>query len=81
MCDWREDMLCSVKNTYNMSFEKIFFIGNVSWDHEHCSICFQKIGNIPNDSESEGYYCRETNDWICRTCFFDFKNKFNWLEI
>ena len=78
MDDWRKDMLFSVKDTYNMKFEKLNFKSHRNWDHEHCSICFKKIGSHGEDDKC-AFYCEKTNDWICERCFFDFRIKFNWL--
>lgn len=78
MNDWREEMLFSVKDTYNMKFEKKIFESFNDWDHEHCSICLKKIG-LHSGDEKCAFYCEETNDWLCQNCFFDFKEKYNWI--
>ena len=75
--DWREELLFSVKDTYNMKFEMKNFKTDDHWDHEHCSICFRKIG-LQGKTDNCAFYCEQTNDWICQSCFFDFCKKFNW---
>lgn len=37
-----------------------------AWDHEHCSLCWQKISENPADQQ-EGY--RDADDWLCVECY------------
>jgi hypothetical protein len=37
-----------------------------AWDHEHCSLCWQKISENSGDLQ-EGY--RSEDDWLCEECF------------
>lgn len=37
-----------------------------AWDHEHCSLCWQKISENPADRQ-EGY--RDGDDWLCVECY------------
>lgn len=50
-----------------------------NWDHDHCEFCFQKISNLKEeDSELEGWTDDEKNHWICKTCFEDFQDMYQW---
>ena len=45
-----------------------------SWDHDHCSFCWDTI-----DTSTNMAYC--TTDyyhWICEDCYADFKELFEW---
>ncbi len=42
--------------------------------HEHCYFCFEKF---MTDTVAECYCTHDYNVWICKTCFEDFKEKFN----
>ncbi|MEQ9616670.1 MAG: hypothetical protein RLN60_01405 [Phycisphaerales bacterium] len=51
------------------------------WDHDHCEFCWAKFmvgANAPADALSEGYrtMALETERWVCRQCFEDFKDEF-----
>ncbi|HLH55264.1 MAG TPA: hypothetical protein VKY92_16795 [Verrucomicrobiae bacterium] len=36
------------------------------WDHEHCSLCWQKISQLPGD---KGCGYTDGRDWVCRPCY------------
>jgi hypothetical protein len=38
------------------------------WTHDHCEICTQRLTNIPDYGEPNGYEA-ENGDWICTNCF------------
>jgi hypothetical protein len=40
-------------------------IVKLGWDHEHCAICWRKIGN---QGEPEGYV-DDAKTWVCHQCF------------
>ena len=43
--------------------------------HEHCAFCWEKaMTNI----DCEFYCTKGMRHWICKECFEDFKNKFDW---
>ncbi len=46
-------------------------------DHEHCTLCWQKISAYPEDHHS-GYYEESSHSWICKNCFSQFKKLFGW---
>ena len=48
-----------------------------SWDHDHCSFCWEKFSdNIP-DTLSEGYATGDAYYWVCKECYEDFKDMFD----
>ena len=36
------------------------------WDHEHCAICWAKIGN---GGEPEAFFDSAHDTWLCETCY------------
>ena len=48
-------------------------------DHEHCIFCWAKLmeGGV-NDAMSEGYTTDDGEQWVCPTCFDDFRERFHW---
>lgn len=90
--DWRKEnqdwRLVSYNGHLNgETFKLKHFISNDKNDHEHCEFCWKKITDLQienEDCDSEGYVCfnsktQQTN-WICKNCFNDFKEKFNFKE-
>lgn len=54
-----------------------------SWDHDHCEFCgktFAEIELIP-EALHEGYTTEDNYHWVCRTCFEDFNERFEWTVI
>jgi len=50
-----------------------------SWDHDHCEFCFGKfMEKKGKDILNEGYVTQDGKRWICRDCFEDFKESFEW---
>ena len=43
--------------------------------HEHCDFCWEKA---TTDSECTFYCTMDMGHWICKACFEDFKERFNW---
>jgi hypothetical protein len=52
---------------------------NPSNDHDHCEFCYSKfmVQNLP-DVLHEGYATEDSYRWICKPCFEDFKELFQW---
>ena len=48
-------------------------------DHDHCELCWARFSMNEGDLHS-GYYDSDTNSWICKTCYSDFKDLFNWSD-
>lgn len=78
MKDWRVDLLENVSDTHGMLFEPKNFIAQSSSDHIHCSICFKTICGGNSVYNNSGFYCKESGDWLCKQCFNDFKDQFDW---
>ena len=83
--DWR---LISYNGDLNgETFKLTRFVSTAKNDHEHCEFCWKKITDLRienEDCDSEGYVCfnsktQQTN-WICKDCFNDFKDRFNFKE-
>jgi hypothetical protein len=54
-----------------------FVMKDPRWDHEHCEFCWGKfMENTPGTMQSG--YVDEDNNWICQTCFEDFRERFEW---
>lgn len=45
------------------------------WDHEHCELCFEKIGTggLPG-----GYATADRYRWLCPECWRDFREECEW---
>ena len=54
-----------------------------SWDHDHCEFCWAKFSEVPSDADAltEGYASSDSHRWVCRQCFDDFRQKFEWTII
>lgn len=52
---------------------------SVNNDHDHCEFCWVKfMASTGQDSLTEGYSTMDGYRWICKECFNDFKDMFNW---
>lgn len=78
--DWRR----MGQETY-LKDKTLFFIPfspcSKDWDHEHCAFCWATFSACEGD-EREGYCTERANQrgahWICRQCYEDFRDEFNW---
>jgi hypothetical protein len=49
------------------------------WDHDHCEFCWQKISDMDSsDIQPEGWSDDEETYWVCKSCFEDFKEMYQW---
>ncbi len=50
-----------------------------SWEHDHCAFCWAKF-RAEEDPEilHEGYATPDEYHWVCKTCFEDFRELFEW---
>ena len=47
------------------------------WDHDHCEFCRAKfMETAGKDILTEGYVSTDNYRWICKSCFDDFKEMF-----
>jgi len=50
-----------------------------TWDHDHCSFCWRTISDIKDKNiDNWGYTTLDNYHWICKKCFEDFKEMFQW---
>ena len=50
-----------------------------NWDHDHCEFCWQKISDIDGENiQHEGWTNDEDTYWVCKSCFEDFKEMYQW---
>lgn len=51
----------------------------VEWDHDHCEFCWAKFmeEDLP-EMLHFGYTTPNRYRWICKECFEDFKDHFQW---
>ena len=79
--DWRlrgqEDYLHGV----TLYWEK-YTQWSETWDHDHCDFCWTEfcLEGCKGSSE-EGYTTEDNYTWICKQCFEDFKDTFEWKVI
>ena len=49
------------------------------WDHDHCAFCQTKFMEPGTpDTTHAGYATDDRYHWVCKTCFEDFKDRFQW---
>lgn len=84
--DWR--ILNYDGHLNNKTFTYAEFKSTAKNDHEHCEFCWKKITDldIPNEEcDRDGYYILNENtnqtNWICKKCFEDFKDRFNFKQV
>jgi hypothetical protein len=50
------------------------------WDHDHCDFCCVHFGDHifedDPDTQQEGWATPDANHWVCRACFEDFRDRF-----
>jgi hypothetical protein len=51
-----------------------------TWTHDHCNFCFKELYTeaYNPDVDTEGYSTEDNYHWICKECFKDFKDMFEW---
>ena len=59
---------------------KQYYKHSETWDHDHCEFCWAKFSfeRFP-DALDEGYATKDNYHWICKRCFGDFKDIFQWI--
>lgn len=86
--DWRlARYLGELNNLHfrHMRFSEFLVAQNSRSSHEHCWLCWQRIGAhaIHGEVEEDGYVTTELSGtaWLCNGCFRDFRNDFNFQSI
>ena len=73
--DWR--LVNQINYLYKKKLERQPFFVSATRDHEHCSFCWNKFGEL-DGMLHEGYCTADEQYWICDHCFEDFKEMFQW---
>jgi len=86
--DWRLQHLQTQPYLRGVIFERMAYKARrAGWDHDHCVGCWAKFAEHDSDVEPierEGYTTTADYrngaqyDWICLTCFADFKDAMGW---
>lgn len=63
-------------------YRKRYVAPRPDWDHDHCEFCWAKfmVEDYP-DVFHEGYSTLDEYRWICKGCFDDFKEMFEWRVV
>jgi len=55
------------------------------WDHDHCEFCWVHFGDHvfsdDADTQLEGWTTTDGQHWVCRTCFADFRERFEFQTV
>ena len=55
------------------------------WDHDHCEFCWVHFGDHifsdDADTQLEGWGTPDGDHWVCRTCFADFRDAFQFQAL
>lgn len=70
MDDWR--LTNQKEYLFRKELRRASFCATPRTDHEHCVFCWDKF--LDGD---EGY-CANNYHWICKSCYTDFKDMFEW---
>ena len=77
--DWRLTTQLSYMKGATLIWREYTTVSD-GWDHEHCEFCFQKFMAVPADKDAEtaGYTTPDEDRWVCKQCFEDFRDRFEW---
>ena len=78
--DWRLTNQLSYMKGATLAWRE-YAAPSETWDHDHCEFCFEKFMPSPaaEGVVSAGYVTLDGEDrWVCRRCFDDFKDLFEW---
>ena len=73
--DWR--LTNQMNYLYKAGLIKSIFKKSSNNDHEHCEFCWSKFGEEDNTLHV-GYCTIDKRVWICKQCYNDFKEQFDW---
>lgn len=79
--DWRLTNQEKYLNGIKLKLQK-YSRYSKKWDHDHCEFRLGKfmISNDP-DVNAEGYTTEDHYRWICKKCYDDFKDMFEWQVV
>jgi phage terminase large subunit-like protein len=76
--DWRLNGQEKYLNGAVLSWKK-YTKYREGWDHDHCEFCRAKFMEQPGpEILTEGFATPDNYRWICKSCFEDFKDMFQW---
>ena len=79
--DWRRQGQENYLKGKSLSWKK-YSLESDFWKHDHCSFCGARFMNIESSEIlNEGYTTKDSCYWICRDCFFDFRDEFEWSVV
>jgi protein-arginine kinase activator protein McsA len=77
------------KNEWRLTNQESYLLGKKlslkkfvpkSTDHVHCEFCWKKImDNHRKEVHREAYTTQDEHHWVCKNCYFDFKDMFKWI--
>ncbi|MDE7181874.1 MAG: hypothetical protein K2O41_02420 [Clostridia bacterium] len=78
--DWRIETYRGHLNGETFSLKD--FVSTATNNHEHCVFCWRKITDLNiEECDREGYCAFNSKtgqaNWVCKGCFNDFKEQFN----
>ncbi len=77
--DWRRQGQESYLKKVTLSW-KSYTNDCEEWDHDHCEFCNAKFMKASNkDVLNEGYVTEDAYRWICKECFEDFRDEYQWF--
>lgn len=78
--DWRLDF--GKEPAFYRQFQwslKVWSRTRPHWDHDHCEFCMAKISDLGGpDIQPEGWTDEEETYWVCKSCFDDFMEMYQW---
>ena len=78
--DWRYMGQEKYLKSATLGFAKYVCLSE-NWNHEHCEFCMERFSENNGDL-NEGYYTLDDKKhWICKECFNDFKEMFEWTVV
>ena len=79
--DWRRQGQENYLKGKSLSWKK-YSIDSDFWKHDHYSFCGARSINIESSEIlTEGYVTNDNCYWICKGCFDDFCDEFEWSVI
>lgn len=76
--DWRLQGQEKCLKGVTLFFER-YHMSRDDWDHDHCEFCSQKFSEEKEpDTVQDGYTTEDHYRWICKQCYEDFHELFEW---
>ena len=52
--------------------KKLWSSDSLTWDHDHCQICWWKLYESEDTDHGFGYHNKENDNWVCIECYQKF---------